>query len=191
MALKAVLINGSPRVGGNTQILLDVVSGVLSEGGIATEHIKIGGKYMRGCIACGRCKKTRDGKCALTDDMGNEVMSKMYESEIIVFGAPVYFGSAPAEMKALMDRAGYAGRPDMRFSRKIGGPLTVARKAGQNFTFAQMLYWFMINDMVVPGSGYWNVATARDAGEVEKDTEALGVAEQFGRNLVWLGSKLF
>ncbi len=191
MTLKAIAINGSPRVGGNTQILLEVVTDVLKGGGVETEYIKVGGTDIRGCIACGKCRETGDGKCAITKDIGNEVIAKMYEADIIVIGSPVYFGSATAEMNALLDRAGYAGRSEMRFSKKIGGPLAVARKAGQNFTYAQLLYWFMLNDMVVPGSGYWNVATAREKGEVTQDTEAMGVVEQFAKNLLWLGEKLF
>lgn len=191
MGLKAITINSSARVGGNTQILLEVVGDVLKSGGVETEYVQIGGKPLRGCIACCKCKENKDGKCVLTDDIANDVIAKMYEADIIVMGAPVYFGSMPAEMNALLDRAGYASRPNMLFSRKIGGPITVARKAGQNFTYAQMLYWYMLNDMVVPGSTYWNVATAREKGEVLKDKEALGVMERFAQNLLWLGEKLF
>ena len=191
MALKAVTINGSPRVGGNTQILLEVVGDVLKKGGVDTEYIKIGGEAIRGCTACGRCRELKDGKCVLTGDIANEVILKMQEADIIVVGAPVYFGSMPAEMSALLDRAGYVSRPNMLFSRKIGGPLTVARKAGQNFTYAQMLYWYMLNDMVVPGSKYWNIATAREKGEVLQDKEAMGVIEHFAENLLWLSERLF
>ncbi len=191
MGVKAITINGSARVGGNTQVLLEVVGDVLKSGGIETEYIKIGGEPLRGCIACGKCKENKDGKCILTGDIVNEVIAKMYEADIIVMGAPVYFGSMPAEMNALLDRAGYASRPNMLLSRKVGGPITVARKAGQNFTYAQMLYWYMLNDMIVPGSTYWNVATAREKGEVLKDKEALGVMERFAQNLLWLGEKLF
>lgn len=191
MALKAITINGSSRVGGNTQIILELIGDVLKTGGVEVEYVKIGGELLRGCTACCKCKENGDGKCIFNDDIVNEVIAKMYESDIIITGAPVYFGSMPAEMNALLDRAGYAARPDMRFSRKIGGPFTVARKAGQNFTYAQMLYWYMLNDMIVPGSKYWNVAVARDKGEIREDKEALGVAERFAENLLWLGEKLF
>ncbi len=191
MALKALTVSGSPRTGGNTQILLERVGDVLREGGVETEYIKIGGEALRGCTACCKCKETKDGFCVINNDLVNEVAAKMYEADIIVIGAPVYFGSMPAEMSALLDRIGYAARPNMLLSRKIGAPIAVARKAGQNFTFAQMLYWYLLNDMVVPGSKYWNVATAREKGEVVEDKEAIGVVEHLARNLLWLGEKLF
>jgi multimeric flavodoxin WrbA len=94
-------------------------------------------------------------------------------------------------MVALLDRAGYVSRANgSLFSRKIGGPVAIARRAGHNFTFAQLLMWFMINDMVVPGSSYWNVALAREAGEVANDSEALATIERFADNLAWLAGRL-
>ncbi len=66
----------------------------------------------------------------------------------------------------------------------------VARRAGQNFTFALLLFWYMINDMVVPGSSYWNVAFGRQAGEVADDREGLATIDRFGDNLAWLAGKL-
>jgi hypothetical protein len=118
-------------------------------------------------------------------------LRKMVRADIIVVGSPVYFGSATPELMALLDRAGYVGRCNGGLlSRKIGGPITVARRAGQNFTYAQLLFWYMINDMVVPGSSYWNVATARDPGAVNEDAEALRTIDRFADNLAWLAAKL-
>jgi multimeric flavodoxin WrbA len=118
-------------------------------------------------------------------------MQAMLRADIIIVGSPVYFGSASPEMMALLDRAGYvAGANGKLFSRKIGGPITVARQAGHNFTYAQLLLWYMINDMVVPGSTYWNVALAREPGAVMQDTEALETIDRFADNLAWLAKKL-
>ena len=90
-----------------------------------------------------------------------------------------------------MDRAGYVGRANGNvFSRKLGGPVVVARRAGQNFTLAQLLFWFMIMDMVVPGSSYWNIGIGRDPGEVKEDTEALDTITHFAENLAWLAKKV-
>lgn len=116
----------------------------------------------------------------------------MKTADIIVVGSPVYFGSAVPEMMALLDRAGYVSRSNGNtyFSRKIGGPIVVARRAGHNFTLAQLLYWFMINDMVVPGSSYWNIAFGREVGEVENDEEGLATVDRFAENLAWLAEKL-
>jgi len=108
----------------------------------------------------------------------------MLKTDFIIVGSPVYFGSATLELMALLDRAGYvAGANGKLFSRKIGGPISVTRRAGQNFTYAQLLFWYMINDMVVLGSTYWNVATACDPGDVLEDEEALGTIDRFAENL--------
>jgi multimeric flavodoxin WrbA len=115
----------------------------------------------------------------------------MLRADILIVGSPVHFGSATPELMALLDRAGYVSRANGNlFSRKIGGPVTVARRAGQNFTYAQLLLWYMINDMVVPGSSYWNVAVAREPGAVNADAEALATMDRFADNLAWLSTKL-
>jgi catechol 2,3-dioxygenase-like lactoylglutathione lyase family enzyme len=115
----------------------------------------------------------------------------MQQADIIVVGSPVYFGSATPEVMALLDRAGYVAKANGNlFARKVGGPIAVARRAGHNFTFAQLLMWYMINDMIVPGSSYWNVALAREAGSVNQDAEALGTIDRFADNLAWLAEKI-
>jgi len=189
--MKAIGICGSPRNGGNTEILIRRCLAGLEERGIETEFIPLRGKTIKGCVACGLCKQRMDGRCAIKDDNFHEVFDAMKEADIIVVGSPVYFGSATPEMMALLDRAGYVGRTGENvLSRKIGGPIVVARRAGHNFTFAQLLYWFMINDMVVPGSSYWNIAFGRQIGDVENDEEGLATVDRFAENLAWLGSKL-
>jgi multimeric flavodoxin WrbA len=93
---------------------------------------------------------------------------------------------------ALLDRAGYVSRANGNvFSRKIGGPIAVARRAGHNFTYAQLVFWFTINDMMVAGSSYWNVALAREPGQVQEDKEALATVDRFAENLAWLGERLW
>jgi len=115
----------------------------------------------------------------------------MTEADIIVVGSPVYFGSATPEIMALLDRAGFVSKQSGGLlSRKIGGPIVVARRAGQNFTFAQLLMWFMINGLVVPGSSYWNIAFGRQVGEVENDEEGLATVDRFAEKLAWLAEKL-
>ncbi len=142
-------------------------------------------------MACGLCKERQDGYCAIKDDDLNEVFDDMKSADIIVVGSPVYFGSATPETMALLDRTGYVARAcGNLFSRKIGGPLVVARRAGHNFTFAQLLYWYMIHEMVVPGSLYWNIAFGREPGEVINDNEGISTVDRFAENLVWLADKL-
>ncbi|MCL5103528.1 MAG: flavodoxin family protein [Armatimonadetes bacterium] len=189
--MKAIGICGSPRSEGNTEILIKRCLGRMEQAGIETQFIPLRDKEIKPCIACGVCGERQDGTCVQKDDDFQGVLDAIRESDVIVVGSPVYFGSATAQITALLDRAGYVSRVNGNFlSRKIGGPIVVARRAGQNFTFAQLLFWFMINDMIVPGSTYWNIAFGRTPGEVENDTEGLVTVDRFADNLAWLAGKL-
>lgn len=192
MTNSALAISGSPREGGNTHILLKCCLDRLATQKVNGELISLAGKTIRGCNACNACFESRDATCpGITDDDYQSVFEKMVKADIIIVGSPVHFGSATPELMALLDRAGYVSRANGNlFSRKIGGPIAVARRAGHNFTYAQLLMWYMINDMIVPGSTYWNVALAREAGEVTEDREALETIDRFADNLAWLAAKL-
>ena len=133
----------------------------------------------------------RTQSASTTTDDFHPVFAKLIEADIVIVGSPVYFGSATPQIMALLDRAGFVSRANGNlFSRKIGGPVVVARRAGQNFTFAQLLFWFMINDMIVPGSSYWNIAFGRAAGDVNNDAEGLETVSRFAENLAWVAKKL-
>lgn len=188
----ALAISGSPRRNGNTETLLRRCLDRLAGHGVKGELLSLAGLRLHGCAACGACRETHDGTCLGTpDDDFNRVFEEMCRADIIVVGSPTYFGSATPELMALLDRAGYVSRANGHLlSRKLGGPVAVARRAGHNFTYAQLMFWYMINDMVVPGSTYWNVALAGDAGAVKEDVEALETIDRFADNLAWLSSKL-
>jgi len=189
--MKVIAISGSPRENGNTEYLLRHCLKKLEVSGHEVNFVSLRGKTIKPCTACSKCGKLKNETCVQQDDFA-EVFSQMLDVDALIVGSPVYFGSATPELMALLDRAGYVSRANGNlFSRKIGGPITVARRAGQNFTYAQLLYWFMINDMVVPGSSYWNVAIGRLAGEVAEDEEGLKTIERFAENLDWLGGRLF
>jgi len=189
--MKAVAICGSPRQAGNTEFLLRRCLRKIEEGGIGTEFVPLHGKTIKGCIACQRCGKTKDGICSVKDDDFGPIFENIKAADIVVVGSPVYFGSATPEMMAVLHRAGYVSKANGKLlCRKLGGPIVVARRAGQNFTFAQLLYWYLINDMIVPGSTYWNIAFGRTPGEVEKDEEGLRTVERFAENLVWLAGRV-
>ena len=189
--MHAIAISGSPRKNGNTDTLLARCMEGLARKGATTEFITLRDKTIKGCRACGICAKTKDRSCHQKNDDFHPVFDAMVKADMIVVGSPVYFGSATPEMMALLDRAGYVSRANGHlFSRKLGGPFAVARRAGHNFTYAQLLMWFMINDFVVPGSTYWNVGLAREPGKILEDEEALGTADRFAENLAWLGERL-
>jgi len=185
--MNAVLICGSPRPNGNTETLLGRCAEKLSAAGISANIIPLRGTTIHPCTACGKCRTSGDGNCSIKNDDFHGIFTAMRAADIIVVGSPVYFGSATPETMALLDRAGYVSRANGNFfSRKIGGPIVVARRAGHNFTFAQLLMWYMINDMIVPGSRYWNISFGREPGEVAKDTEGLATVDRFAENLAWL-----
>jgi len=188
--MKAVALCGSPRKGGNTESLLRRCLAGLEKEGIAGQLVRVGGRPIKPCTACAACVKNQDKACVLKDGDFDEIFALMLDADIIVVGSPVYFGSATPEIMALLHRAGYVSRANGNlFSRRLGAAVSVARRAGQNFTFAQLLYWFLINDMIVPGSTYWNVGIGRAPGDVETDDEGLATIDRLAENLAWLAGK--
>ena len=186
--MKVVGIVGSPRKNGNTEILTTHTLRAIADEGLDTELIRLADLDIRPCNACMVCQQ--EERCPIEDDLF-PIYLKMKEADGIILASPVYFGSATALIKALMERAGYISlRNDRPFNRKVGGSLVVARRAGHNFTLAQLTYWFQILGMVVPGSTYWNMAFGREKGEVSNDEEGLRTAWNFGKNVAWAVNKL-
>lgn len=182
--MKAIGIVGSPRRNGNTEYLVKEALSVLKEEEIETELIRLSGKEIKPCDGCLRCKK--EMRCVLEGDDFEAIYRKMREADGIILGSPVYFGSATPQLISLLDRAGYVSRQTREFfSGKIGGPIVVARRAGHNFTFAQLLMWFFINDMIIVGSSYWNVALAGAGGQrdIEKDEEGIETVRHFAHSM--------
>ncbi len=187
--MKVLAISGSPRPQGNTYHLLQEVCRVLNQHGIETEYVSLSDKDIRPCLACEKCAKDKN-RCAQEDDF-NVLYEVMARADGLVVGSPVYFGSATPDLMALLDRAGYVARQgDNVFARKVGSPVVVARRAGVNITYAQLLYFFMIMGMVVPGSSYWPIAYGRKPGEVLKDEEGMKTVANLAENIAWLLKKL-
>ncbi len=190
--MKAIAICGSPRKNGNTETMLKIVLERLEKTGIETELIRLSGKNIRTCIACGGCKKTKDRTCSIKGDDFHSILGKMIDADVILLGTPVYFGSATSELTAVLHRAGYVARANGGlFDEKIGAPVVVARRAGQNFTFAQLMFWYTINNMIVPGSGYWNIGFGREPGDVVADSEGIDNLNHLATNLINLAEKLY
>ncbi len=186
--MKVIGIVGSPRKGGNTEILTAHTLKAIAEEGLETELIPLAGLDIKPCNACGDCAK--EERCPIEDDLF-PIYVKMREADGIILASPVYYGSATALIKALMERAGHISHSGRQaFKGKVGGPLVVARRAGQNFTIAQLTFWFQILGFFIPGSTYWNVAIGREKGEVEQDEEGLQTAWNFGKNMAFLIKKL-
>jgi multimeric flavodoxin WrbA len=185
--MKALGIVGSPRKGGNSEILTAHCLKAVAEEGFETELVSLAGLDIKGCNACGYCFKNEG--CSIKDDM-QAVYVKMAAADALIVSSPVYYGSATSLIKGLLERAGYMSMRKRPFAGKVGGPLVVARRAGQNFTFAELLFWFHINGMINPGSTYWNIAFGREKGEVEKDEEGMRTAWNFGKNIARVAKKL-
>ncbi|MCX6330547.1 MAG: flavodoxin family protein [Bacteroidia bacterium] len=189
--MKAIGINCSPRKGGNTEILIKEVLNVLEENGIKTEFIQLGGKKVAGCIACMKCRKAKDGRCHQDNVVLNKFIEKMVEADAIIIGSPTYFSDISAEAKALIDVAGYslrgAGNP---LKKKIGAAVISVRRAGAIHAFDSINHFFLINEMIIPGSSYWNIGIGREKGEVIKDEEGMQVMKTLGENMAWLLKKI-
>ncbi|MBS7619588.1 flavodoxin family protein [Candidatus Bathyarchaeota archaeon] len=185
--MKILGIVGSPRLGGNTETLTRIALEEVSKEGIETELISLAGKKITPCDACGSCRTT--GVCHIQDDF-QEVYGKMVESDGFILATPVWFGGATPQMVSLISRCYLSRGGKNPFENKVGGPIVVARRAGKNFTFAQLMFFYMIHGMIVPGSTYWNVAIGREKGEVMNDEEGVRTIRNFGRKLAWLAKKL-
>lgn len=189
--MKVVAFNGSPRADGNTAILIKKVLEQLEAEGIETEFIQIGGQLIHGCLACGTCRKIQNKQCKIVNDNVNLYIQKMAEADGIILGSPTYFSMMTPELKALIDRAGYVGMSnDHLFKRKVGAAVVAVRRAGAIPTFDAINHFFLISEMIIPGSSYWNVGVGRAKGEVNSDEEGLATMETLGKNMAWLIKKL-
>ena len=179
--MKVLIINGSPRKGGNTTIAVNEMVKVFAIEGIDTEVVQIGGKDIRGCIACGSCYKT--GKCAFDDEV-NELAAKFEEAEGLVVASPVYFASANATLIACLDRLFYSTH--FVKTMKVGASLVVARRGGCSATFDELNKYFTISNMPIASSQYWNSVHGREKGEADQDMEGLQTMRTLAKNMSFL-----
>ena len=185
--MKIVAFNGSPKRKGNTSILIDEIFKVFEHKGIETEMIQLGNKLVHGCTACGLCKERQDGRCHIKNEHLNHCIEKMVEADGIIIGSPVYFSDVTTEVKALIDIAGYVTRANnFQLKRKIGAGVIAVRRGGALPTFDSMNRFFLINQMIVPGSSYWNFAFGRNPGEVLEDEEGMQTIKILAENMAWL-----
>jgi multimeric flavodoxin WrbA len=186
--LKIVAFVGSPRKNGNSELLANEALKSAEQEGAETELVRLAEYNLKPCDACMVCRKTK--KCKIDDD-GEKLFSKIIEADGVILATPVYFGSCPPQTKIFIDRMGYVARSmDQPFNNKVGGALVVARRAGANFTYAELLFFFLISGMIVPGVSYWTVAYGREKGEVTNDKEGVETARELGKKMAWLAKIL-
>jgi len=191
--MRVVAFNCSPRKNGNTSRMINVVLEELEKEGISTELVQVGKKKIRGCIACYKCREKKDSRChgGKDGDILNDCLEKMIEADGIIIGSPTYFSNISTEAKALIDRAGLVARMNGDlFKRKLGAAVIAARRGGAVPAFSAVNYFFLIGQMIVPGSTYWNLAYGLDPGEVEKDEEGIKTMRDLGVNMAWLLKRL-
>ena len=182
--MKVLLINGSPRVNGNTSIALAEVAKTLEAEGIETITVAIGNQPVRGCIACGACH-TKKGQCAFSDVLYDKLHAILMDGvDGLVVGSPVYYAGPNGSLCALLDRLFYSA--GMLLSYKPAAAVAVCRRGGASACFDRLNKYFTINNMPVVPSQYWNSVHGAAIGEAVEDLEGLQTMRTLARNMVWM-----
>ncbi|MFZ5570093.1 MAG: flavodoxin family protein [Thermodesulfobacteriota bacterium] len=189
--MKVVAFCGSSRKNGNTSILIQTVLDELNSEGIETEMIQLAGQNLQGCIACYKCFEKKNRHCQLEKDEMNAYIDKMIEADGIILGSPTYFADVSANMKALIERCGMVSRANGDlFKRKIGAGVVAVRRAGASHAFDSLNFFFLIAQMIIPGSNYWNIGRGREIGDVKDDAEGIQTMANLGKNMAWILKKI-
>jgi len=187
--MKVVGFNGSPRKEGNTAVLIQKVFREMENEGIETEFVQLSHKSIHGCASCYQCLEKKNERCAVNDDAANEYIEKISRAQGVVLGSPVYFMDVTPEMKALIDRVGFVSRSNGgMFRNKVGCLVAAARRTGAVHTLDTMSHFFLSMDMVIVGRA---IGIGRDKGDVEKDEEAMMLAELLGKRIAWVLKRIY
>ncbi len=185
--MKVVAFNGSAHKEGNTAIGLQIVLDQLTNEGIETEMIHVGGTQIKGCVACQHCMKARNQECGLPDDPVNGWIQKMIEADGILFGSPVHFSSIGANLKSFLDRAFYVSTANGNlFRHKVGASVVAVRRSGGLPTFNELNNYMNYSEMILPSSNYWNVIHGTRPGDAKQDTEGAQIMRILGKNMAWI-----
>ena len=179
--LKVLILNGSPRINGNTSLALKEMEQVFHENGVETETVLVGNKDIRGCVACLSCYQT--GKCVF-NDIVNELAPKFEAADGLVVASPVYYASANATLIACLDRLFYSTHFDK--TMKVGASVVCARRGGCSATFDELNKYFTIANMPIASSQYWNSIHGRMPGEAQMDEEGRQTMRTLARNMSFL-----
>ena len=179
--MKVLMLNGSPRVNGNTAVALWEMEAVFAREGIETETVQVGQRDIRGCIACGKCGQL--GKCVF-DDIVNELAPKFQAADGLVVASPVYYASANPTLVALLDRLFYSTGFDK--TMKVGASVVCARRGGCSATFDELNKFFTISGMPIASSQYWNSIHGLSKGEADQDGEGKQIMRTLARNMSFL-----
>ena len=186
--MKVLAFNGSPRKNGNTATLLEKVLSPLIEAGWETEIVQIGGQKIQGCRGCLKCAEKKNRRCVFDNDILNGVLEKMLAADAMILGTPCYFTDMSAEMKALVDRAGFVAFVNGGlFQGKIGAAVVAVGRGGATHAFDSINHMFLMSRMLVPGSSYWNMGYGTNEKDVLNDSYGMENMNHLGRTIAWLG----
>ncbi len=189
--MKVLAINGSPREGGNTELLLKAVLKSIEDEGIDTTLLRIGASGIKPCMACGACFESKNRKCIMSGDNFNKIFEEMLSADAIILGSPTYFAGMTPELKSLIDRSGYVARANGGlFKHKIGAAVVAQRRGGATSVLESIYFMFLMSQMFVVGSTYWNMGFGGPQGEVLEDVEAMENMKDLGKNVAWLLKKV-
>lgn len=189
--MKVLAINGSARKEGNTAIAVNAVLDEVKKENIDAELIELSGQKISGCKACYKCKENLNKKCVIANDCVNDLIAKMIEADAIILASPTYFADMSTELKALIDRSGVVARCNGNmFKRKVGAAVVVGRRGGPVNAFDNINNFFLIGEMIVPGSNYWNIVFGGAKGSAIEDQEGLNTMKVLGENISWLLKKI-
>jgi len=180
--MKVLLVNGSPRSEGCTYTALREVAGALEKNGVGTEMFQLGTKPVNGCLNCGKCRKT--GKCAIGDDLYNELLDKIMDADGLVIGSPVYFSGPNGALCALLDRVFFSSMG--KFAHKPAACIVSCRRGGASAAFDRLNKYFTISQMPIVSSQYWNAVHGFTPDDVRRDLEGLQIMRTLGNNMAWL-----
>ena len=186
--MKVVAFNGSPRKDGNTSILINYVFRELEKEGWKPNWSSSPGNEFMAASACYKCFENKDQRCSVNDDFANDCIEKLVNADGIILGSPVYFADVTAEMKALIDRAGFVSLANGGIYRnKVGASVVALRRTGGIHTLDSMNHFFLAGQMIIVGRG---IGIGRNIGEVEKDEEGIQMVKTLGQRMAWVLKKV-
>lgn len=190
--MNAILFNCSPHKKGNTFSMLNALKKSLEANGIDAEIMQVGGEKIAPCKACGACGKLRNKKCVFDNDILNSAAAKAYEADAVIIGSPTYYAAMTPEAKALIDRTGFVNfnNGGELLRGKVGAAVVAQRRGGATSVFSSINFFFLMSQMIVQGSTYWNIGFGLEQGDVDEDAEAMSNMKNLGENIAALLKKL-
>ncbi len=186
---KVILLSASPRHESNCEQVLKECKKIIENEGLEAKVMTLKGKTIRSCVACQMCSDLK--RCVFDDDGVNDIIAELKESKGFIVATPVYFGTARGDLMSALQRIGYVSRRAGNFlSWQVGGPIAVGRRGGLTTSYSELLMFYFINEMVVPGSNYWNIVFGLGPGEALEDKEGIETVKRFSKNVATLIKKL-